>query len=232
MLVRRAALAAAMLLTAALGASTARPARADEARPCKPEAWADAVAAFAKQDEREPPPPEGVLFTGSSSIRMWNLQKSFPDLPVINRGFGGSQVCHAVHYLDELVMKHRPRTVVLYAGDNDLAAGKSPERVHRDVSAFVDKVRTALPETKIVYVSIKPSIARWKLAAKVRAANELIERDAREGKHFVFVDVWPAMLGEDGLPRKELLRDDGLHLTEAGYEAWTKLVRPHLDESK
>jgi len=163
---------------------------------------------------------------------MWDLKKSFPDFPAINRGFGGSQICDAVHYADALVVKHRPRVVVFYAGDNDIAGGKSPEQVQRDFREFVDKVRKPLAEARIVFVSIKPSIARWKLADKIREANRLIREDVAEDKQVVFVDVWGEMLGEDKMPRKELLRDDGLHLNEAGYEIWTKLVRPHLDEKK
>ncbi len=219
------------LLTLALGASIATAALAAEPVPCKPEVWAEAIAAFAKQDEQEAPPADGVLFVGSSSIRLWDLKKSFPDLPTINRGFGGSQICDATHYADQLVVKHRPRVVVFYAGDNDIAAGKSAEQVHRDFLAFVEKVRKALPEVRIIFVSIKPSVARWKLADEIRKANALIREEASDEKMLVFVDVWGEMLGDDGLPRKELLRDDGLHLSDAGYAVWTKLLRPHLENT-
>lgn len=220
------------LLTLALGASIATAALAAEPIPCKPEVWAEAISAFAKQDATEAPPAEEVLFVGSSSIRMWDLKKSFPDLPAINRGFGGSQICDVTHFADELVVKHRPRVVVCYAGDNDIAAGKSAEQVHRDFLAFVEKVHKPLPETRVVFVSIKPSVARWKLADEIRKANALIREEASDEKKLVFVDVWGEMLGADGAPRKELLRDDGLHLNDAGYAVWTKLLRPHLGKKE
>jgi lysophospholipase L1-like esterase len=219
----------ASLLTLAIGASTAISAWAKEPIPCKPEVWEETIAAFEAADAKEPPPKQGVLFVGSSSIRLWDLKKSFPGLPVINRGFGGSQICHATHFVDRLIAPHDPRVVVFYAGDNDIAAGKSPEQVHEDFRAFVAAVRRRLPKTPIVFIAIKPSIARWKLAEEMQAANRLIAADCEEDKTLEFVDVWPAMLGENGQPRKELLRDDRLHMTEAGYAVWTELLLPHLD---
>ena len=220
----------ASLVALAIGASMAIPARAAEPCPCKPEVWAETIAAFAKQDEKEAPPADGVLFVGSSSIRAWDLKKWFPNLPVINRGFGGSQLCDAAHYADELVVKYRPRVVVVYAGDNDIGGGKKPEQVHGDFSALVENIHNSLPEARIVYISIKPSVTRWEYANQIQRTNKLIAVDCeKEDDHLVFVDVWDAMLGEDGQPRKELLDVDGLHLNDAGYELWTKLLRPHLE---
>ena len=218
------------LLAAAIGASTAPAAGAAEPIPCQPERWADAIAKFQKEDEAAPPPKQGILFVGSSSIRGWDLKKWFPDLPAINRGFGGSQLCDSTHYADALITKHQPRVIVVYAGDNDISAGKSPEQVHADFRALVAKIRTSLPETPIVFISIKPSLARWKLAEEMKAANRLIAADCEKEKNLKFVDVWEAMLGADGQPRAELLRDDRLHLTDAGYELWTELLRPAIVE--
>lgn len=221
----------ASLLTLVIGASTAISAWAAAPIPCKPEVWEETIAAFEATDAKEPPAKQGVLFVGSSSIRMWDLKKSFPGLPVINRGFGGSQICHATHFVDRLIAPHDPRVVVFYAGDNDIAAGKGPEQVHEDFRAFVAAVRKSLPKTPIVFIAIKPSIARWKLAEEIQAANKLIAADCEKDETLEFVDVWPAMLGEDGQPRKELLRDDRLHMTDAGYAVWTELLMPHLDPS-
>jgi lysophospholipase L1-like esterase len=217
----------------ALGASMAAPAWSgdDQDSSCRPEVWKDAIEAFQKQDAAEPPPKQGIVFVGSSSIRMWDLKKSFPDLPAINRGFGGSQICDATHYADQLIIKHHPRAVVLYAGDNDMAAGKKSHQVQRDFREFVKTVHKELPETRIVFISIKPSVARWKLAQKMRKANRLIQSDCQKDEKLVFVDVWEAML-EDGHPRKDLLRDDGLHMNDQGYAIWTTLVRPKLEPDK
>jgi lysophospholipase L1-like esterase len=188
--------------------------------------WEKEIAAFEAQDAKSPPPKNAVLFVGSSSIRMWKLKESFPDIEVINRGFGGSQVADSVRYAKRIVIPHAPRVVVLYAGDNDLANGKSPERVLADFKEFVAVVSGALPQTKIVYIGIKPSIQRWKLIDKVREANRLIHDYIAEqmSDKRAFVDVEKPMLGEDGKPRADLLLDDGLHLSKKGYELWTKLV--------
>src|SRR5262245_43560052 len=136
--------------------------------------WEKAIAAFEQQDQEKPPPKSAVIFTGSSSIRGWNLAKSFPGLDVVNRGFGGSQIADSVHFAPRTVLKHQPRMVVLYAGDNDLNAGKSPEQVAADFEAFVQVIHKDLPKTRVAFISIKPSLARWKIVDKVQKANALV----------------------------------------------------------
>lgn len=192
--------------------------------------WSDAMAAFDRKDRENPPPAGGIVFVGSSSIGGWNLDRYFPDLPVINRGFGGSQIIDSVNHADLLVIRHKPRVVVFYAGDNDLAAGKTPEEVSRDFRAFVAKLHASVPETRILFIGIKPSILRWNLIGNVRETNALIRGFAEGDDRLGFVDVDGPMLGWDGRPRKELLAEDGLHMTAKGYELWTMLVRPFLDE--
>ncbi len=203
-------------------------ARADEPKPYDGARWEKEIAAFEAEDARVRRRPGATVFVGSSSIRLWDLGKSFPDRLTINRGFGGSQIIDSVHFAHRIVTPYSPPVVVFYAGDNDIASGKSPEQVAADYEAFVAAVRAKLPETKIVYIGIKPSIARWKLVDKVRAANKLIQTATEKDEHQVFVDVDAPMIGEDGTPRKELFRDDGLHLSAAGYEVWNELVAPHL----
>src|SRR5262245_12586451 len=124
--------------------------------------WEKAIAAFEEQDRKQPPPRNAYLFAGSSSIRLWNLPRSFPDLEVINRGFGGSQIADTVHFAPRIILKHQPRMVLLYAGDNDLAAGRTPEQVLADFKALVQVVHKELPKTRVAFLSIKPSLARWK----------------------------------------------------------------------
>jgi lysophospholipase L1-like esterase len=221
-----------VMLLAALtaGASICGTAAAEERIPCKPEVWAEAIEKFEKEDRSMPPPKGGILFLGSSSIRGWDLKKSFPNMPVVNRGFGGSQICDSTHYADRLVTIHQPRLVVFYAGDNDIASGKSPEQVRDDFREFVEKVRKPQPELPIIFISIKPSIARWKLAEEMKEANRLIKANAEELGNIKYLDVWPAMLDESGQPRKEILVEDGLHMNAAGYDVWAKLLRPLLEE--
>jgi len=192
--------------------------------------WEKQMATFAEDDAKKPFPTGETVFVGSSSIRMWKLPDSFGERKVLNRGFGGSQIVDSVTYLDTLVVKHKPKTVVLYAGDNDLASGKPVEKVVGDFKEFVSKLQAALPETKIIYIGIKPSIARWKMVEKVRAANREMQSFAGSSKNVVFIDIDKPMLGENGEPNPELFLKDGLHMTPAGYKVWTALLLPHLDK--
>ncbi len=198
--------------------------------PKLPEAdrWETAIKAFEVQDQQSPPASEANVFVGSSSIRMWKLDASFPKHACVNRGFGGSQLGDSVKYAERIVIAYKPRVVVVYAGDNDLNAGKTAEAVFANYRAFRDKVHTAMPETKIVFVAIKPSPSRWKLREKALDANRLIRDEIAKGKNQIFIDVWMPMLGDDGMPRAELFLKDQLHMNDAGYAIWTKLVEPHL----
>ena len=190
--------------------------------------WEPKMKAFEKGDAKNAPPKDAVLFVGSSSIVGWNLKRWFPDLAAINRGFGGSIIAESIHFADRIVLPHKPRIVVLYAGDNDVAGGMTPQQVFDDFQAFVKVVHDALPRTRIVFVAIKPSIARWRLVAKMRAANALIRAHTRTDERLAYVDVDAPMLGDDGKPRAEFFKKDGLHLNATGYALWTKLLRPHL----
>jgi lysophospholipase L1-like esterase len=190
--------------------------------------WAKEMAAFEDQDRKDPA-IGGVVFVGSSSIRLWDLKKSFPDVPALNRGFGGSEIPDSVAHVDLLVIRHKPRIVIFYAGDNDIAAGRTPQQVFDDYKAFVEKIHTALPTTRVAFIAIKPSILRWALVDKVRAANALVRQYAAADDRLGFVDVDGPMLGWDEKPRKDLFVADGLHMTPKGYELWTTLVRPFVE---
>lgn len=194
--------------------------------------WESTIKKFEQQDQQSPPPKNALLFIGSSSIRMWDLNKWFPDRRTINRGFGGSEIADSTYFADRILLPYKPRVVVLYAGDNDIAKGKSPERVYRDWQAFVAKVHGELPDTKIVYVAIKPSLARWNLVGKMRAANRLIEQSCQKNDKLVYLDIDTPMLGDDRKPREELFKNDGLHLSDKGYQIWSDLVRPELASKK
>ena len=197
--------------------------------PAAQEQWTKEMAAFEAQDAAARPVPGGVVFVGSSSIRLWDLAQSFPKLRLVNRGFGGSQIIDSVRHVELLVTRHKPRTVVFYAGDNDIAAGKTPAAVADDFRAFVRAIHDALPQARIAFIGIKPSILRWGLIAQVREANALIRAVCLEDERLGFVDVDGPMLGWDEKPRKDLLADDGLHLTPKGYALWTTLTAPFLD---
>jgi lysophospholipase L1-like esterase len=197
--------------------------------PASPNRWEADIKKFEEADRQNPPAKSAVVFVGSSSIRMWkDLAEDFPDTKVINRGFGGSQLADSTYYADRIVIPYQPRMVVLYAGDNDLAAGKTPQQVFEDYKAFVSRVREKLPNAKIAFISIKPSLARVKLMEQMRATNELIRGYAAAGKNLVFIDVFPPMLNQAGQPRPELFIQDGLHMNREGYDIWRKVVAPYL----
>ncbi|MFN7139336.1 MAG: SGNH/GDSL hydrolase family protein [Limisphaerales bacterium] len=191
--------------------------------------WLPAINAFEQSDKTNPPPRNAVLFIGSSSIRGWKtLAEDFPEHQVINRGFGGSQIEDSVAFAHRIVLPYRPRTVVFYAGDNDLAAGNTPQQVFNDFKAFVSKVHEALPQTKVVFIAIKPSPSRWHLNEKTLEANGLIERFCKSDRRLSFADVYTPMLGTDGSPKPNLFVKDNLHMNAEGYELWTAVVKPHL----
>ncbi|MEW6306478.1 MAG: SGNH/GDSL hydrolase family protein [Verrucomicrobiota bacterium] len=191
--------------------------------------WEKDIRAFEQMDRTNPPPKNAVLFVGSSSIRLWKtLAEDFPKHRVINRGFGGSQVADSVAFAERIILPHQPRMVVVYAGDNDLAAGKSPTQVLADFQALVGKIHGALPATKIRYIAVKPSLKRQHLLEEVRETNRLIAEYCRQDKRLGFVDIATPMIGKDGYPRAEYFVADGLHMTAAGYQVWTRLVAKTL----
>jgi lysophospholipase L1-like esterase len=219
-------------LLTAVGLALCRGGLGAEAPQPKENRWEPRIRRFEARDAERMPPADGILFVGSSSIVGWKLEECFPDLPVINRGFGGSQIADSVHFAPRIILPYRPKIIVLYAGDNDVASGKSPRRVLADYQQFVKTVHDALPNTRIVFIAIKPSLRRWQLVCTMREANELIRAVTQKDDRLGYVDVDKPMIGGDGKPRKELFKADGLHLNAEGYKLWTSLLLPHLTLEK
>jgi len=161
-------------------------------------------------------------------IVRWDLKKAFPDLNTINRGFGGSEMIDALHYVDRIVIPYKPRIVVVYEGDNDTALGTTPEQVAKNFELLADKIHAALPNTKVIDISVKPSFARWAIVDKQRATNALLQADCAKHDYLTFLDVSRLTLGADGKPRRELYDPDGLHFSEEGYKLWNAAIRPYL----
>ena len=160
---------------------------------------------------------------------MWtSLAKDFPGLPVVNRGFGGSELGDSVAFAERIVTPYQPRTVVIYAGENDINAGKSPEVVRDHFNAFRAKVHAALPQARIIFIALKPSPSRWKLKDDMIRANQLIAAECRQDKRLTFLDIWPDMLNAQGEPRPELFLKDMLHMKPEGYAIWTARLAPQL----
>lgn len=201
-----------------------------EAYRAPPHAFAADIRRFEEADRARPPAPGGVLFVGSSTIRRWDTEGSFPGLGVLNRGFGGSTYADVLYYVERVIWPYRPQTLLLYAGDNDLARGATPAQVTETLSALLREVRGVLPETRVLVVSIKPSPKRAALMDTQRDANRRIRGHLAglNDPRIEFVDLFDAMLGPDGQPRAELFVEDRLHLSPAGYALWTEIIGPRL----
>ena len=194
--------------------------------------WEKAIQKFEKQDQTKPPKEGGIMFLGSSTIVGWDLKRSFPEMELVNRGFGGSQISDSLYFFDRIVMPHRPRLIVSYMGGNDLAAGESVEMVVGDFKSFVKKLHEKLPETRFVYLSIKLCKNRWGNREKIREANRKIREICSKDPLLDFIDLAPVTLGEDGLPHTELYRKDQLHFNNQGYDHLAELVKPYLTADK
>ncbi len=194
-----------------------------------PARFEKAIAAFEVEDREAFPAPGGVLCLGSSSMRIWDktIREDLAPLRLIVRGFGGSTMHDAIHYLDRIVLPYRPRAILLYEGENDIGgkAGATPEVVREKFKTFAAAVHEELPECRIYAISIKPSPKRWELWPKMKRANQLLREACGADARLTFIDVATAMLGEDGRPIEELYQEDALHLTAAGYAIWTQAVR-------
>ncbi|HEY9540552.1 MAG TPA: SGNH/GDSL hydrolase family protein [Luteimonas sp.] len=211
------------------GRTAATPGAVPTLDPVSSQQWATDMAGFAAQDARQPPPAHPVVFTGSSSVRMWtSLAADFPRQPVLNRGFGGSQLRDAIWHADQVAVRYQPRRIVLYAGDNDIDAGRTPEQVRDDFRAFVARIRRDLPDVPIAWLAIKPSLARVDQLPAQQRANALVEAAAARMHDVDFIDVATPMLDADGRPRAELFLGDGLHMNRKGYELWRGIVAPYL----
>ncbi|MGI5817083.1 MAG: GDSL-type esterase/lipase family protein [Armatimonadota bacterium] len=192
------------------------------------ERWEATIVKFEENDRQQPPPEAALLFTGSSTVVHWRtLADDFAFAPVINRGFGGSQVSDLLAYVERVVIAYKPRVVVVYSGDNDINAGKTPERVLADFATLQARIHAALPETRLVIVGPKLSPRRWHLTEAFRAVNAGLAQWAAQIDGVEVFDICDLMLGADGLPRAELY-SDGLHLTPEGYAVWTAYLEPRL----
>jgi lysophospholipase L1-like esterase len=195
----------------------------------KPLPYENDIAAFEAADRKNPPAKGGIVFVGSSSIRLWNtLAQDFPNYHVLNRGFGGSEMIDSVHFAHRIVTPYEPKMIVMYAGTNDIGNGKTGESIFENYKAFVAKVREKLPTTPIAYISITPNPARWDKLENTKKANALIKDYSEKTPNLKFIDVFPLMLDDKGQPRHELYVADKLHMTPAGYALWTKVVTPFL----
>lgn len=197
----------------------------------QPPPFYEEIQFFKKQDKDSMPPKDAILFVGSSSFTMWkDVQDYFPGYTIINRGFGGSTLQDVIRYADDVIMPYQPKQIVIYCGENDLAYDDSlyPAQVKQRFEQLFNIIRGKYKKVPIVYISIKPSLARQQLMPKFNVANVMIKNFLQKKKHTTFIDVYHAMLEADGTPMKEIFIDDNLHMNARGYRIWQQLIQPHL----
>jgi len=193
--------------------------------------WEKEISELEHVDQVQGVTKNAILFTGSSTIKRWKtLAQDLPGRVVLNRGFGGSQICDATHFAERIIFPHAPQMIVLRAGGNDLHAGKSPAQVFEDFKAFIAIIQTKLPTTEVVYLAACPSIARITETQAGEQLNELIRDYAKSASHVKYLDASKISLGADGLPQEDLFVEDKLHLNAEGYKRLAEKVRAFLDK--
>jgi lysophospholipase L1-like esterase len=173
-----------------------------------------------------------ILFTGSSSIRVWNdLKTDFPKYNVLNRGFGGSQMTDMVIHAEDLILRYHPKQIFIYEGDNDIGAGKNTEEILAQADKLLLLIRKKLPKKiQVLFISPKPSLIRWQLKDKYLDYNHKLEQWTRQQMNVTFIDVWTPMLDAEGNVMKDLFIEDGLHMNRKGYEIWAKVIGSYINK--
>jgi lysophospholipase L1-like esterase len=193
--------------------------------------FAEDIHAFKKQDSLHFPPANAILFVGSSSFTKWKtVQDDFPGYTIINRGFGGSSLPDVIRYANEIIIPYRPKQIVIYCGENDLAASDtvSAQTVFNRFQQLFQLIRAKFPRVPVAFISLKPSPSRAHLFPKMLVANTLIKEFMRKKSNAVFIDVYHKMLQPDGQPMDYLFVEDKLHMNEKGYAIWIKVIQPYL----
>jgi lysophospholipase L1-like esterase len=194
-----------------------------------PARWEETIKKFETADAATPPPKGAVLLVGGSNARRWtDVATYFPQHQVINRGFGGAQLADVLHYTDRIVLPYAPKTILLNAGGNDLAAGKSPEQIRDAAHAFITKVHTTLPDTRIYCLGLPPvrrSSSSPEVLAAIQKMNGLLAELAKSEKNTEFIDLFPAFLDDQGQPKTDFFVEDGTHFSPKGYSAVKELLK-------
>lgn len=188
------------------------------------------ISRFILWDQKNSWPENAVLFVGSSSIRMWRTQEGFPDIPVINRGFGGAHISDVIFYYSQILKPYDPKLIVLYAGDNDVSGGKSPEQVLEDYQVLVKQIREDHPSAHLIFIPIKPSRSRWNFWPAMQRTNRLIADYNKQHPDLHDIDLATPLLDSAGHPDSTLFLEDQLHLNGSGYAAWESVLKPFLDD--
>ncbi len=217
--------------TSICGAQTAAPAATRYRDPAR---FEKDIQAFEAQDAQQLPAPGAVLCVGSSTMRKWHgqIRQDLAPLTIVAHGFGGSTMFDLLHYTDRIVLPYKPRAIVVYEGDNDVAIGVGPEEIRDTFQRFVEKVHAALPEARIYFLAIKPSHSRRAMWPVMQQANKLIAQQCGQDRRLFYVDIVPALTDAAGQVRRELFEQDDLHLNRGGYEQLRAALRPILEKQE
>ncbi len=189
------------------------------------------IDAFVRQDSLQAPPDLPVLLVGSSSFTFWkDAQAAFPNYKILNRGFGGSSLTDLIYFAPQVLFAYHPSQIIIYCGENDMAAtpAAAPKEVLARFKTLFRMIRRKWSEVPVIYVSIKPSPARWQLEPQFVEANRRISAYLHHKKKAVFLDVHSHMLDSLGNTRPELYISDRLHMNQEGYKIWKNLLLPLL----
>lgn len=198
-----------------------------------PDRWEESVQQFEESDKANPPEEAPILFVGSSSIVMYkDLADHFPEHKVLNRGFGGSQFSDLLRYDDRVIYPYKPSKIFIYEGDNDLAAGEKPKNIIKEAKELRERIARELPDVPVVFISPKPSVARWEMKKQYEELNRRLKKYAEEEPLTMFADVWAAMLDENGKVYDHVFIEDNLHMNEEGYKIWQSVLAPYMEEGK
>ena len=191
------------------------------------------IKSFLKQDSLKFPPKSAILLVGSSSFTNWkDVQDYFPGYKIINRGFGGSSLTDVIRYAPDIIFPYKPSQILIYCGENDFPSGPSTtaDTIFNRFTHLHRMIRTALPKTEIIYISMKPSVSRLKYLPEMRRANEMIRVFQQKQKRSGFIDVYSKMILADGSPMPDIFLNDQLHMNKNGYMIWQKAIYPYLNK--
>jgi lysophospholipase L1-like esterase len=192
-------------------------------------AWEKEMAAFKKMDEENPPQAGLTLFVGSSTFTVWkSMQEDMPDIPLINRGFGGSQVTDLIEHFDTVIAPYNPKQIVIYEGDNDLASSKTPELVLSNYKKLLERIREQYAQVPVTVVSVKPSEARRDVIGKMNELNQKLNVWASLTENLYYLNTFDITVNGEGKPIPEYYQKDNLHLNQAGYKAWARKIAEHI----
>ncbi len=170
-----------------------------------------------------------ILFTGSSTIRMWKtLNTDFKNKPVVNHGFGGSEMSDLLYYADELILRYQPMQIFIYEGDNDINADKTVKQIIATADSLVRKIRLVMADVPIYFISAKPSKARWHLKNNYLGFNRELKSFVSKQSNVYYVDLWKPMLAENGIVMQDIFTEDGLHMNDKGYTIWKNVISQYL----